>query len=780
MLNIPANIVRKAQATVQSTVHTVASVATGGNRRQSQKENSIINMDEDIVQNAKEKYNLPLKSTPNKDAKTMESLAVKSGFLLKRNEQGVWQKRFICTVPHTFLYYYDNDYSESPRGIIDLELFTQIALEGNDYNILKISPPSDSTLRSFYFQDEDQNILSEWITSLHRDRFGVVRDERDAYQQLQDQFTGQMNTATEKMSSSTQDRNRMHSELEDANKRAEESLYIMKKILIRFGVTEDEMAEIDTNARAGDEITRNFDTMQEKFEKNLETINSQHSIEVQSLQARIDKLERQLVNEQTNRRNLELFLAQQKVEFDLHIRESHGEVDKANMNMQVAVSGKTMAESKLVTLTEQKKLLVKEVKQLRGKLEQSGELVKQLQDMNDNLNTAVSILQKQSLQLQSQLLHNETASSTHDETASSDGGSTEGGSSSSKVKASIVSLSFENLSHATALFSSQIHSRTRDRSNSDASSANANAANANACSSDDNHLKTTSITDLGFGIIVDDDDTEAHHHRQHTPAGRSSDSPWELASSVSINLKDLDWLSPHQKQAMESRLNTNIPPSNGHHTHTNIPISSGASDAEGSSSSSSVNNNASSSISSSSPSTNAGGIEASSYFSGLFSATPSISMSMPSMTSISIASTPSSNGSTARRGSSMFSMFQSKSMPLLDDEDLAGSNAATTTEDAACRTVETDIHIEGKDKDESHGDGLGLDVLTDGVASPVDPDRHLSKLTCFRCNGSVEGPKYSTCKCAIPALSQEEVANSPVPNVGIMGYLAGGMFKSTK
>lgn len=119
-------------------------------------------------------------------------------------------------------------------------------------------------------------------------------------------------------------------------------------------------------------------------------------------------------------------------------------------------------------------------------------------------------------------------------------------------------------------------------------------------------------------------------------------------------------------------------------------------------------------------------------------------------------------------------------MPLLDDEDLAGSNAATTTEDAACRTVETDIHIEGKDKDESHGDGLGLDVLTDGVASPVDPDRHLSKLTCFRCNGSVEGPKYSTCKCAIPALSQEEVANSPVPNVGIMGYLAGGMFKSTK
>ena len=66
MLNIPANIVRKASATVQSvatsTVHTVASVATatGGIVGVSSRRNKDYS-DQDILQNAKEKYNLSLK-----------------------------------------------------------------------------------------------------------------------------------------------------------------------------------------------------------------------------------------------------------------------------------------------------------------------------------------------------------------------------------------------------------------------------------------------------------------------------------------------------------------------------------------------------------------------------------------------------------------------------------------------------------------------------------------------------------------------------------------------
>ena len=78
----------------------------------------------------------------------MERFAVKSGYLQKKNEHGVFQKRFLCSVPHTFLYYYESDTADSPRGVIDLELYTQIALEGSDYSILKVSPESaDGVLR---------------------------------------------------------------------------------------------------------------------------------------------------------------------------------------------------------------------------------------------------------------------------------------------------------------------------------------------------------------------------------------------------------------------------------------------------------------------------------------------------------------------------------------------------------------------------------------------------------------------------------------------------------
>ena len=82
------------------------------------------------------KYNLisclsPSQTTPSKDAVTTSRLAVKSGYLMKRNEQGNWQQRYVCIVPHCFLYYFDEEGSESPRGIIDLEIYTNISREEN-------------------------------------------------------------------------------------------------------------------------------------------------------------------------------------------------------------------------------------------------------------------------------------------------------------------------------------------------------------------------------------------------------------------------------------------------------------------------------------------------------------------------------------------------------------------------------------------------------------------------------------------------------------------------
>jgi hypothetical protein len=48
-----------------------------------------------------------IKSAPPRSPEVLQMLATKSGWLFKRNEQHVWQVRWCCAVPHTFLYYFD-------------------------------------------------------------------------------------------------------------------------------------------------------------------------------------------------------------------------------------------------------------------------------------------------------------------------------------------------------------------------------------------------------------------------------------------------------------------------------------------------------------------------------------------------------------------------------------------------------------------------------------------------------------------------------------------------
>lgn len=42
----------------------------------------------------------------------MTKLSVRRGWMLKKNEQGAWQRRYCCLVPHTFLYYFESKDSE--------------------------------------------------------------------------------------------------------------------------------------------------------------------------------------------------------------------------------------------------------------------------------------------------------------------------------------------------------------------------------------------------------------------------------------------------------------------------------------------------------------------------------------------------------------------------------------------------------------------------------------------------------------------------------------------
>jgi len=164
----------------------------------------------------------------------MSHIAVKTGFLLKKNEQGNWQKRFVCTVPHLFLYYYDMDKSETPRGIIDLYYYTKMSQVGS--NVLKLEGQS-SAIREFFFQFNDASAMNDWMSDLYNDRYENIRAQRDAYKEMQDNFSGQMNDTARTLESSQRDTERMSLDIAEARRSAEEATGVVMDALTQLNVS---------------------------------------------------------------------------------------------------------------------------------------------------------------------------------------------------------------------------------------------------------------------------------------------------------------------------------------------------------------------------------------------------------------------------------------------------------------------------------------------------------------------------------------------------------------
>lgn len=152
---------------------------------------------------------------------------------MKRNEQGTWQKRFMCIVPHMFLYYYDSELAEAPRGIIDLELYQHTEREeGGGISLVA----ADESLRCFHFNDEDDENLNEWATSLIRDRYHLVCEERNAYQQMQSLMTGAIDNASSAQKLSEQERAELERQLSEAENLYLEARRLLQTTLVDLGV----------------------------------------------------------------------------------------------------------------------------------------------------------------------------------------------------------------------------------------------------------------------------------------------------------------------------------------------------------------------------------------------------------------------------------------------------------------------------------------------------------------------------------------------------------------
>jgi Flp pilus assembly protein TadB len=78
--------------------------------------------------------------------------------------------------------------------------------------------------------------MNEWIAHLHRDRYEIIRDERDAYIQLQDQVSGEIHEATKQMESSVQDREQLKIELAEAHMQTSRAREVIIAALSRLHV----------------------------------------------------------------------------------------------------------------------------------------------------------------------------------------------------------------------------------------------------------------------------------------------------------------------------------------------------------------------------------------------------------------------------------------------------------------------------------------------------------------------------------------------------------------
>lgn len=151
----------------------------------------------------------PLTFAPPRTPEMMTELSTKAGWLVKRNEQNIWQKQWCCIVPQTYLYVFnegavvkennDNDDANSseieeiqnfhkemqPVAIIDLETYSSNEKRDGGFFSFELSGDSgeNSELRTFDFKAQSKEDMEQWSEALLYDRYSVKVNNIQAYKQ---------------------------------------------------------------------------------------------------------------------------------------------------------------------------------------------------------------------------------------------------------------------------------------------------------------------------------------------------------------------------------------------------------------------------------------------------------------------------------------------------------------------------------------------------------------------------------------------------------------------
>jgi hypothetical protein len=472
----------------------------------------------------------------------------------------------------------------------------------------------------------------------------------------------------------------------------------------------------------------------------LQTTNN----ECNSLKDLVQSLQGQLAGETQARRQAESQVLQDKRESDMKLREAIGQIEKANHSYQMVWNMKTGLEEKNNKNSEQKKILVKEVKQLRKRLEESDDMNDQMSVVNDKLIAVTSDLrqqvevQRKKIDAQHAAMLASTDSTLHEAmrtTTSSENLKvldSSGGSDGNGSIGEVTATADELLEEATALSqkSVQMHSKNPTSSpptkHTDKSSGtNTHLSEATESNSEVENLLNEPASLLGGGSTgpgITNSPVEVV-----TRGGRTASMEWDFSSEKSASMLNMDWLSPEQRQLAAQRQQLQ-------QQQEGMDIS------QGGSGSGSV-------VSDSAPKTEK---------------RSSIALFKNVISGLSIPK----DFNTSFHGSHGNNSDHGVSSPH--------SPAPTATTQGSSPALEMQTTDEVNNSSSVSSDGQVNAFIDANYVNGGKP-------TCFRCGGTVEGPKYSTCKCEIPAmspLSEDELEKEDHGIQALKGFFKKGSSKA--
>jgi len=280
----------------------------------------------------------------------------------------------VCMVPHMFLYYFSEEDFDAPRGIIDMEYYTNVVVEDN---VVSLHADKSLGARPLHFKIHDPDVRKQWIHSMKRDRFQTVQDERDMYQQLQEQFSGQMNSTTKMIDDHSQEKEQLLREIAESRKVSEDAMVMLYRLVGLMDEVGPEESASGDMAVLGHCLEREIKLLKENHVKFLDDSSKERDrqliemrIKIDALEQSNEKLERRLATESLTLGTTEKRLAQEREDAEVRYRGALAQLEEASSSLQSAVLEKQDGQEKVAGLMSQKKLLIKEVKSLRKKEEE--------------------------------------------------------------------------------------------------------------------------------------------------------------------------------------------------------------------------------------------------------------------------------------------------------------------------------------------------------------------------------------------------------------------------